>query len=159
MMNNQEIGNQSKTLQVQRRAQRMMGRDTRILIFVFLGSYIPVFTLTKSFTLIDLLFLPLAFLLYLANNLRRWNALVVNQVRCPHCGGMLAERVHLLSGPSPNCPRCKEVAFASIVKIRPGEIIIGIFYGLIIWAILMSIIALLIYAFYTFSFPRIFWMT
>ena len=120
-MDDQEFKFDSKILFAQRATRKMVKRDTWILILALFGSFILLFILDNWFPSIGILFLPLLIVFYIANNWRQWTALIENQLRCPHCEELLAERVNLLFSPSPVCRHCKKVALASIKQLEQGE--------------------------------------
>jgi hypothetical protein len=121
IMSDIELKLDKETMQAQRATRNMVKRDTWILILAFFGSLILLFVLKKWFPSITILFLPLLIVFYIVSNWRQWNALIVNQLRCPHCGQLLAEHVNLLWSPSPKCRHCGEIALASIKQLEQDE--------------------------------------
>jgi 4-hydroxybenzoate polyprenyltransferase len=117
-MDDQEFKFDSETLYAQRATRKMVKRDTWILILALFGSFILLFILDNWFPSIGILFLPLLIVFYVANNWRQWAALIENQLRCPHCGELLAEGVNLLFSPSAVCRHCKKVALASTKQLE-----------------------------------------
>src|SRR5689334_10945120 len=120
-MYDQDLDLDEETLRAQRATRDMVKRDTGILIFLLLSSLVLLFVLKNWFPSIIILFLPLLITFYLVNNWRQWNALIVHQLRCPHCGERLAEHVNLLISPSKRCRQCKEIALASIRQLETDE--------------------------------------
>jgi len=120
-MGMQELKLDQETMQAQRAARNMIKRDTRILIYSLLGSFFLLYVLNKQFPITLILFLPIIISFLVINNWRQWNALIVYQLRCPHCGKLLADRVNFFLSPSPRCRYCHEIALVSIQQLEQNE--------------------------------------
>ena len=109
-----------ETILPQRAARNMIKRSSLILILTFFASLILlIFFGERIPPTLALYLIPIIIIvLYMTNNWQQWNAAIVNQLRCPHCGQPLAERVNLFLSPSPRCRHCKRIALVSIEQLE-----------------------------------------
>lgn len=109
-----------ETLKAQRAARESVKRDSRFIMIAVFGGLILLYGLYTGLDQrwVIYLILPFIFVIYMVSNWRQWVALLTFELRCPHCHRRLAERVNLLSSPTPNCPHCGQRALAPIKQLE-----------------------------------------
>jgi hypothetical protein len=114
----------AEDIRIQRAARKMVVHERRVIQGVmmvgFLLLLIMAVVLSPRYP-VYLVILPVV-LFYLVMrvviNWRQWQALLVNQVKCPSCNALVADRVHLMKPPNSNCPHCGKRAQATLEQLE-----------------------------------------
>lgn len=106
-----------KTLAIQRAVRNDVKRDAIILMSILILGMI---LLLVGFGSIHLT-IPFLITIYVTSNWRQWNALLKNNLHCPHCNQPIANGVKLHTSPSHNCPHCGKRTLATIKQLKESR--------------------------------------
>ncbi len=114
----------AQDLKAQQATRNMVVRDRRIIIGVMIGGSFLLLLLAIVLSprypsyIVILPIIVFYFAMRGVINWRQWAALRTYQVRCPHCGKQVAERISLVKSPTPQCPHCGKRALATLDQLQ-----------------------------------------